>query len=146
MPEWHGDITARSAGLGDSQIAGIEADIAAMEDFAAGLAAEVEKNFGPEANRVVGELRLDLPGTAMFAELQQFFAAHHEAKRITYRNIGEFRGDTHTLASAAQKVSTEYRGADAFSEARVRDVQDALANGAAMDSPGGRNNSREFEL
>src|SRR4051812_21700014 len=141
-----GDASALSPAYGDDQIRSIEADIAAMEDFAAGLAAEVEKNFGPEATRLTAELRASLPGSATFPELEQFLATHQHAKTLTYQNITEFRGDTHRLASAAQKVGQEYRDVDAFSRARVRDVEDALADGATMSTAPSRDDSRELKF
>jgi hypothetical protein len=121
-------------GYGDDQLAGIDADIAAMEDFAAGLIAEVEKNFAPNATRYSADLQIELSGGGSFTELAQFFRAHSDVKARTYGNLDAFRGGTHRLASAAHTVSQEYRSSDAFSRAKVRDVEDALAHPDAYEA------------
>ena len=146
MSHPHGGVPAQTPGSGYSEIHGIEADIAAMEDFAAALAAEVEKNFGPESIRLTSQLRADFPGAATFRELTWFVEAHEQAKNATYQNVFQFRRGTHGLATAAKKVSDEYRGADAFSSARASDVRDALKNGSQGSNDLPTDHSREVEF
>jgi ABC-type transporter Mla subunit MlaD len=119
---------------GADQLASIDADISAMEDFAAGLLAELEKNFAPNAARYSADLQVEIEGGASFPELAQFLRTHSEVKATTYGNLFEFRGGTHRLASAAHMVGQEYRKTDAFSSAKVSDVEDALADPDAYKS------------
>jgi hypothetical protein len=109
-------------------IAGIEADIAAMEEFAASLAAEVEKTFEPSATRSVTDLRTGLPSGESFPELARFLQTHAQVKNVTYQNVTQFRDNTHLLAAAAHRVSQKYQDSDAFAQAKVHDVRDALEN------------------
>ncbi|RZU50246.1 hypothetical protein EV385_2012 [Krasilnikovia cinnamomea] len=111
----------------------IEADIQAMEDFATGLAKEVDSGYGPHLDLVTASMLTPLPGAPNFPELQAFLTHHHEVQSVTYSNTYNFRDGTGQFADAAKTISHEYRGSDAFSRARVNDVDRAFD--AAQPSP-----------
>jgi hypothetical protein len=105
----------------------IAADIAAMEEFAKKLATDVQDNYRPHMHSVSSSMLTELPApNAEFAELVTFFQTHRDAQSITQSNVYNFADGTDTFAAAAQTISKEYEGADAFSRARVSDVQDAF--------------------
>ncbi len=117
----------------------IAADIAAMEEFAKKLAADVQNNYVPHLSGVTDAMLTQLPPpAATFPELVAFMTAHNEAQGITQENVFNFANGTNTFATAAQTISEEYRGSDAFSRARVGDVEKALHQAAEPDpSTGG---------
>ncbi|GAB1694456.1 hypothetical protein [Krasilnikovia sp. M28-CT-15] len=104
----------------------IEADIQAMEDFAAGLAKEVDSGYGPHLDLVTNSMLTPLPSAPHLPELQAFLTRHHEVQSVTYSNTYNFRDGTGRFADAAKTISHEYRGSDAFSRARVNDVDKAF--------------------
>jgi len=109
----------------------IQADIQAMADFASGLGKEVVDGYGPHLSLVTTSMMTTLPAAdANFPELQQFLAVHHEAQTATFSNTFNYRDRTGELANAAKTISTEYSGSDAFSRAKVNDVNKALAQSA----------------
>lgn len=106
----------------------IEADIAAMADFAKKLRAEVELNYEPHRSRVADELAttpLPNPSSA-FPELAKLMQVHWAAEQDTANMVYYYTDRTGGLADAAQTISEQYRNADAFSAARVGDVEAAL--------------------
>jgi len=111
----------------------IEADIQAMADFAAGLGKEVVDGYGPHLSLVTTSMLTTLPAAdANFPELQRFLTYHHEVQTATYSNTFNYRDRTGELATAAKTISTEYSGSDAFSRAKVNDVDRALAQSAEV--------------
>ena len=105
----------------------ISADIAAMEEFAARLAAEVQNSYAPHLTSVTDAMLTELPPpSGDFDELVGFLQDHREAQDATHMNVYNYANGTHHFATAAQHISKEYRGADAFSHARVADVNAAF--------------------
>jgi hypothetical protein len=118
----------------------IAADIAAMEEFAKKLAADVQNNYVPHLSGVTDAMLTQLPPpAATFPELVAFMTAHNEAQGITQENVFNFANGTNTFATAAQTISEEYRGSDAFSRARVDDVEKALHRAAEPNPSTGGN-------
>jgi len=116
----------------------IEADLQAMEDFAKKLASEVDQNYAPHVPPVTEAMLVELPPPAnTFPELVNFMTAHHAAQNTTQKNVFNFAGGTHDFASAAHTISREYQGSDAFSHARVRDVNKAFDAAAKPDATTG---------
>jgi hypothetical protein len=112
----------------------IEADIAAMEEFAKNLAADVEKNYVPHLAGVTDAMLTQLPpASTTFRELGEFFAVHNEAQDATQQNVYNFANGTYHFATAAQKISADYSGSDAFSHARVKDVDKAFHQAVSPD-------------
>jgi hypothetical protein len=112
---------------GGTDFGDIAADIAAMDELAKKLAADVEKNYVPHLNGVTDAMLTELPQpAATFPELVDFMTAHNTAQTITQENVFNFANGTNHFATAAESISKEYRGSDADSQARVNDVNRAL--------------------
>jgi hypothetical protein len=105
----------------------IEADITAMEQFATGLKGNVQQNYDTHA-LVVEDLMMTpvKPQQPEFEELFSFLQKHNEAQNISTKNVHNFSVGTTQAADAAHKISKEYRNSDAFSHARVSDVDAAF--------------------
>ncbi|MEV1285815.1 hypothetical protein [Micromonospora sp. NPDC049679] len=113
----------------------IEADISKMEEFAAKLDAEVRNNYGPHAESLYEDMRTEIPRPyAMFEELSSFLTVHNAAERETADFVHFYQNATGGFATAATKVSEQYRQSDAFSAARVRDIEAAF-HGTAVAKP-----------
>jgi hypothetical protein len=114
----------------------IEADITRMEEFASKLENEVSQNYAPHLSYVYDDMLVSLPQPAgEFGELVSFLAAHHASAQNTADNVYFYRDATGGFATAAKTVSEQYRSADAFSAARVADVESALNQTAAAAPP-----------
>lgn len=116
---------------GSTDFGAIEADIAAMEEYARRLAADVQDNYVPHMAGVTEAMLTELPPpAATFGELVEFMTEHQAAQDTTQTNVYNFANGTNRFATAAQEISAEYQGADAFAQARVRDVETALGGDA----------------
>jgi hypothetical protein len=111
---------------GSTNFGDIAANIAAMEEFATQLAADVQNNYAAHFSSVSAAMMTDLPVPNGFPELQEFLTVHREAQDVTHSNVYNFANGTNNFAQAAHDISTMYRGADAFSRARVSDVDSAF--------------------
>jgi hypothetical protein len=112
---------------GSTQFGGIEADLAAMEEFARRLAADVQDNYVPHVTGVTDAMLTELPPPAgTFPELVAFLTTHHGAQDTTQTNVYNFANGTHRFATAARDITEQYRGSDAMARARVRDVDRAF--------------------
>jgi len=115
---------------------GIEADIRQLREFADKLQAEVERNYAPHLSYIAEDMKAPVPNPAdAFVELVDFLRAHHETQQATADIVWGVRDATGHLAVAAGTVANRYTQSDAFSSARVADVERALANPAAA-TPG----------
>lgn len=123
---------------GHTDFGDIAADIAAMEEFAKKLAAEVQNNYAPHLTGVTDAMLTPLPPpAATFPELVDFMTAHQAAQDTTQENIYNFANGTNHFAMAAEEISNEYRGTDAFSQARVNDVEKAFGKSYTAESETG---------
>jgi hypothetical protein len=123
-PEWLGDY------------AQIEADIGRMEEFAARLQAEVVQNYAPHLPYVSDEMSVDLPEPGgPFPELTDFLRNHRASALNTSDLVYFYQEATWGLATAAAEISARYGAADAFSAARVAEVEEALDRTAAAKRP-----------
>ena len=114
----------------------IEADITRMEEFASKLENEVSQNYAPHLSYVYDDMLVELPRPyADFTELAGFLAAHTASAQNTADVVYFYRDATGGFATAAKTVSQQYRSADAFSAARVSDVETALNDTAAAAPP-----------
>lgn len=112
---------------GTTDFGAIEADIRAMEEFAARLAANVKDSYAPHLSTVSTSMLTRLPNPpGEFVELLSFLTAHNEAQDVTHQNVYNYANGTQGFASAAADISKKYRGSDAFAEARVADVNKAF--------------------
>ncbi len=105
----------------------IEADIQAMEQFATKLSANVKDNYAPHLSTVTTAMSTRLPDPpAEFIELTTFLSAHNEAQNVAHQNVYNYANGTQGFATAAEDISKEYSGSDAFAHAKVTDVDKAL--------------------
>ncbi|MGK5738335.1 hypothetical protein [Micromonospora sp. URMC 103] len=112
---------------------GIEADIRQLREFADRLAAEVDRNYSPHLSYIADDMTAPLPNPCdAFIELVHFLRTHHETQQATVEMVWGVRGATGHLAAAAGTVADRYASADAFSAARVADVEQALADPRAV--------------
>ena len=111
----------------------IAADINAMAEYAAKLIADVQDNYAPHLGKLSQAMATPLP-EARFGELQSFFALHAAAQGRTEINAYRYANGTNALGKAAQSISVDYRGSDAFAHATVADVHEHLAAGDAVAS------------
>lgn len=110
----------------------IEADISRMEEFATKLNGEVTNNYNPHLTYVTDDMRTPLPGVYTdFKELHDFQNAYMATAQDTSDNVYFYGQATDGFAVAADEVSRQYRHSDAFSAARVSDVEKALDKTAA---------------
>ena len=129
---------------GTTDFGAIEADIRAMEQFAAKLAANVKDSYAPHLSTVSDSMLTRLPDPpGEFVELLSFLTAHNEAQDVTHQNVYNYANGTQGFASAAADISKKYEGADAFAQARVTDVDRAfdkvgIPAPADFDSEGAR--------
>ncbi|MEU5562357.1 MULTISPECIES: hypothetical protein [Micromonospora] len=115
----------------------IDADIRQLREFADRLTAEVERNYAPHLPRIAEDVTAPLPNPCdAFIELVHFLQAHHETQQASVDMVWGVCGATGHLAAAAGTVADRYAGADAFSAARVADVEHALANPRAVGAAG----------
>ncbi|MEV4845608.1 hypothetical protein AB0K20_20640 [Micromonospora matsumotoense] len=106
---------------------GIEADIRQMREFADQLQAEVERNYTPHLRYIADDMTTAVPNPCdAFIELVHFLQAHWETQQATSDLVHGLAGATGRLATAANRIATDYQGADAFANARVTDVERAL--------------------
>ena len=106
----------------------IAADVEAMERFAQQLAADVQDNYVPHMTSVTDAMLTMLPPAATtFPELVDFLTTHTAAQDATHSNVYLYASGTNQIATAAQTISDEYRGTDARSRAKVRDVEKAFS-------------------
>jgi hypothetical protein len=116
----------------------IEANIHAMEQFAAKLTADVQANYTPHMSTVSSSMTAKLPDPpSEFIELLTFLFAHREAQDMTHQNVYRFRDGTQNLATAATNISDEYRGSDAFAHAKVSDVEKQFGEAGTNGLPSG---------
>ena len=105
----------------------IEADIQAMEQFASKLSANVKDDYAPHLSTVTAAMSTRLPAApSEFVELMTFLFAHNEAQNVAHQNVYNYANGTQGFATAAKDISQAYSGSDAFSHAKVRDVDKAF--------------------
>ncbi|MGK5679231.1 hypothetical protein [Actinoplanes sp. URMC 104] len=112
---------------GTTDFGAIEADIRAMEQFAAKLAANVKDSYAPHLANVTTSMSTRLPDPpGQFVELTSFLTAHNEAQDVTHQNVYNYANGTQSFATAAADISKQYSGSDAFAHAKVSDVNKAF--------------------
>jgi hypothetical protein len=116
----------------------IEADVTAMEQFATKLQGDVTKNYDTHAPVVQGLMLTLLPDPPLeFVELSSFLVVHNDAQNISQKNVFHYSEGTSQFAQVAKDVSADYRGSDAFSHAKVADVDAAFTSVAKQDARDG---------
>lgn len=104
-----------------------------MEDFAKKLLAYVDDHYAPSADTLANRMLSGLPPTdSQFGELSAFVTVLASAQDTCQQNIYNFANGTHGFAKAAEQVSAQYRGSDAFAHARLSDVESALVTAGLL--------------
>ncbi|BCJ58594.1 hypothetical protein [Micromonospora endophytica] len=125
---------------------GIEADIQQMREFADRLRAEVDNNYAAHLPYIANDMLAKVPNPAdAFIELVHFMRAHWETQQAAANAVWGLGHSTGHLADAAGQVADRYGSADAFSAARVTDIQQALkGTGVASGQSGQSGPSPSF--
>jgi hypothetical protein len=119
----------------------IQADLQAMAKFADELTANLESFYAPRLSTVSTAMTTELPSPPAFVELHSFLTAHQHAQEAAHKNVYEYANGTAGFATAASQISEKYSGSDAFSRAKVGDVNSALDQAGLPPDPadqGGR--------
>jgi hypothetical protein len=106
----------------------IEVKTGDLEAFAKSLQAEVQQNYVPHLDKVATDLAVgDVYTNEEFAEFIQALQRHTEVRQITLNRLFDHGDGTGTLSTAADQISKNYAGADAYSAATSRDVDTVIA-------------------
>jgi hypothetical protein len=115
----------------------IAADINAMAEYARKLATDVQDNYAPRLDGLSAAMVAPLPQpNPNFYELGSFIDSHGAAQTITENNVYAYANGTNVLAAAAERISHDYRGSDAFAHATVADVHSHLGTGTPIAATG----------
>jgi hypothetical protein len=107
-----------------------------MEEFAARLRAEVTENYAPYLPYVSDDMAAEPPEPPVtFHELANFMRVHRASQLNTSDLVHFYQEATWGLATAAAEISRKYGETDAFSAARVTEVEEALDRTAAAKPP-----------
>jgi hypothetical protein len=130
-PQWLRDY-------GYTDFSQIEADITAMEKFASKLSDNVKGSYAPHLSPISTAMMTRLPSPRHeFIELVSFLTVHQGAQDISHQNVYNYANGTYRFASAAEDISKDYDGSDAFAHARVTDVDRAFDKvGIPVDQTG----------
>jgi hypothetical protein len=113
----------------------IEADIKAMEQFATKLSANVKDDYAPHLSTVTTAMSTRLPDPpGEFTELTSFLVVHNDAQNVAHQNVYNYANGTQGFATVAKDISQKYDGSDAFSHAKVADVDQAFNQVGRQDS------------
>jgi hypothetical protein len=106
-----------------------------LEAFAKSLQAELEQNYLPHRDKMAIDLAVgDVYTNEQFTEFIQALTRHAEIRQVTLRRLYDHGDGTDTLSVAADKISKNYAGADAYSAATSRDVSSVIAQPPATTS------------
>lgn len=112
----------------------IEADIQRMDEFAKTLRTEVETNYVSHLTPIYDDMGTPLPAVNLgFAELFDLMETHKEATEITTHQVHDYANRSSGMAHAASEISSNYAASDAFAQANVTSVREAL-NDAGVTS------------
>jgi hypothetical protein len=106
----------------------IEVKTGDLESFAKSLQAELEQNYVPHRDKMAADLAVgDVYSNEEFAEFIQALTRHAEIRQVTLRRLYDHGDGTDTLSAAADQISKNYAGADAYAAATSRDVDSVIA-------------------
>jgi hypothetical protein len=124
-PEDQGPSWLRDYGFTD--FGSIEANVAAMEQFASKLQGDVSKDYETHRPTAQALMLTQLPQPPIeFSELYNFLVVHNDAQDISQQNMFQFGPGTQQFAEAAKDIGGRYKHSDAFSHAKVSDVSSAF--------------------
>ena len=106
----------------------IEVKTEDLESFAKSLQAELQQNYLPHRDKMATDLAIgDVYMNSEFSEFIEALTRHAEIRQITLRRLYDHGDGTDTLSVAADQISRNYAGADAYSAATSRDVHSVIA-------------------
>jgi len=106
----------------------IEVKTGDLESFAHSLQAELQQNYLPHRDKMATDLAVgDTYTNEGFTEFIQALTRHAEIRQITLRRLYDHGDGTDTLSVAADQISKNYAGSDAYSAATSRDVNQVIA-------------------
>jgi len=98
-----------------------------LESFSKSLKAELEQNYLPHRDKMATDLAVgDVYTNESFTEFIQALTRHAEVRQLTLDRLFDHGDGTGTLSVAADKISKNYAGADAYSAATTRDVNSVI--------------------
>jgi hypothetical protein len=99
-----------------------------LESFAKSLQAELEQNYLPHRDKMATDLAVgDVYTNEQFTEFIQALTRHAEIRQITLRRLYDHGDGTDRLSIAADTISKNYSGSDAYAAATSRDVNSVIA-------------------
>jgi hypothetical protein len=105
---------------------GVKVDMPAMKDFAAALRENLEADYRPHAQKVFADMTEPPKGQLDFLELWWALEQHRDVQQAATDNVANQGNGALVFASAADKISNEYRSSDAYAAARMTDVEKYL--------------------
>src|SRR3954454_19316962 len=125
-PEDQGPSWLKDYGFTD--FGSIEADTTAMEQFASKLQGDVRNNYETHRPTVQALMLTQLPPPPVeFSELCSFLTVHNDAQDVSQQNVFQFGPGTQQFAQVAKDIGGHYKHSDAFSHAKVSDVDAAFS-------------------
>jgi hypothetical protein len=110
----------------------IQVNTTDLESFAKSLKAELEQNYLPHRDKMATELSVgDVYTNEDFPEFIQALTRHAEIRQLTLDRLFDHGDGTGTLSVAADEISRNYAGSDAFSAATTRDVNSVIQTPAS---------------
>jgi hypothetical protein len=98
-----------------------------LESFSKSLKAELEQNYLPHRDKMATDLAVgDVYTNESFTEFIQALTRHAEVRQLTIDRLFGHGDGTGALSVAADKISKNYAGADAYSAATTRDVNSVI--------------------
>lgn len=106
-----------------------------LEAFAKSLHAELQQNYLPHRDKMATDLAVgDIYTNEQFSEFIGALKRHAEIRQLTLDRLFDHGDGTGALSRAADKISKNYAGSDAYSAATSRDVETVIATPASATS------------
>jgi len=106
-----------------------------LESFANSLHAELQQNYLPHRDKMASDLVVgDVYTNENFTEFIGALKRHAEIRQLTIDRLFDHGDGTGALSRAADKISKNYAGSDAYSAATSRDVNSVIATPATTTS------------
>ena len=105
----------------------IQVNTSDLEAFAQSLKAELEQNYLPHRDKMAADLAVgDVYTNESFTEFIQALTRHAEIRQITLDRLFDHGDGTGALSVAADKISKNYAGSDAYAAATTRDLDSVI--------------------
>jgi hypothetical protein len=115
-----------NANAGGDSGTGVRVDMPAMEQFAAALRGNVDKDYNPHAHKVFDDMAVPAEGQLNFLELWWALEQHDQVKVAATDNVANHGNGAKMFALAADEISKRYQASDAYAAARLADIHQYL--------------------